>query len=157
MSRHGCTEKCAAILKDSLNEETYLANLKNARITNLNEYEWILIGGSIHAGRLQKPVRKFCEKNLDFLRSKKVGLFLCCMEEGETAEKQFNEAFPEELIKHAAAKGIFGGEFNFEKMSFIERAIIKKIAKIEKSVSKISRDKIDDFVKQTNNLNYSQT
>ena len=42
---------------------------------------------------------------------------MCCMEEGEKATNQFNEAFPDELIQHASATGIFGGEFNFEKMN----------------------------------------
>ena len=73
---------------------------------------------------------------------------MCCMEEGEKATNQFNEAFPDELIQHASATGIFGGEFNFEKMNFIERYIVKKIAKIDKSISKISEENINKFISQ---------
>ena len=72
------------------------------------------------------------------------------MFEGEKAENQFNESFPEELIKHVSATGIFGGEFNFEKMNFIERAMLRKIAKVDKSVSKISEENIAKFVSRIN-------
>ena len=70
------------------------------------------------------------------------------MHEGETAKKQFDEAFPEELIKHASSRGIFGGEFNFEKMNFIERFIVKKVVKVDKSVSKIDEEKINKFASE---------
>jgi menaquinone-dependent protoporphyrinogen oxidase len=70
------------------------------------------------------------------------------MEEGEKANKQFNEAFPEELRKYASAIGIFGGEFNFERMNVIEKFIVKKIAKVNESVSKISEESINQFVEQ---------
>lgn len=147
-TRHGCAEKCANKLKNGLAGEITLYNLKNSHKIDLDNYERIIIGGSIHAGKIQKKVKQFCLKNLDAFKDKKIGLYICCMEEGEKATSQFKEAFPEELINHATATGIFGGEFNFERMNFIERSIIKKIAQIEKSVSKISDDKIDQFVKQ---------
>ena len=70
------------------------------------------------------------------------------MEEGEKAQQQFQNAFPAELIQHATATGMFGGEFNFEKMNFIEKAIIKKISKIEKSVSKIDEQSIVEFAEK---------
>ena len=82
--------------------------------------------------------------------TKRVGLFLCCMEEGDNAEKQFSEAFPPELRNHAIATEIFGGEFNFDRMNFIEKMIIKKIAHVDHSVSKIDEEKIVDFVHAMN-------
>lgn len=68
-----------------------------------------------HVGQVQKKIKQFCLNNLDLLKEKKIRLFVCCMERGEKATSQFNEAFPEELIKHASATGIFGGELNIEK------------------------------------------
>jgi len=67
------------------------------------------------------------------------------MEENDKAIEQFNNAFPEKLRNRATAKGFFGGEFNFEKMNFIEKAIIKKIAHIEDSMSKINYQNIKTF------------
>jgi len=149
-TRHGCTEKCAIKLQNSLTGETQLFNLKKSAKVDLNDFGTIIIGGSIHAGQIQKKVKQFCLKHIDLLKTKKIGLFICCMEEGEKATKQLEEAFPEELIKHASATGIFGGEFNFEKMNFIERAAIRKIAGVDKSVSKIFEQNIAQFAKEIN-------
>ena len=144
-TKHGCTEKCADKLKNKLTGEIELLNLKNSSKIDLNDYETIIIGGSIHAGQIQKKVKIFCLDNLNMLKEKKIGLFICCMKEGKEATTEFNEAFPEELIKHASAIGIFGGEFNFKKMNLIERFIVNKIAKIDKSVSKIFEENITEF------------
>jgi menaquinone-dependent protoporphyrinogen IX oxidase len=41
---------------------------------------------------------------------------------------------------------LLGGEFNFERMTWWEKAIIRKIAKIDAGVSKIREDRISEFV-----------
>ena len=144
-SRHGCAEKCARILADRLGGEVTVADFKSAGRIALADTETLILGGSIHAGRIQKDVKKYIERNLAVLQAKKPGLFLCCMEEGEKAEEQFRNAFSPELIQAAKAKGLFGGEFNFERMAWWERTIIRKIAKTDVSVSKIREDRISEF------------
>ena len=146
-TRHGCTEKCALKIKDMLQGQTDLFKLKN-RSVDISNYDTIIIGGSIHMGQIQKQVKNLILRNGDLLKNKKVGLFLCCMENGETAATQFNNAFPEELRNFASATGLFGGEFNLDKMNFIEKFITQKIAKVEKSISRISEENIKTFVNQ---------
>lgn len=144
-TRHGCTETCATKLQHQLSRDAELVNIKKQKPINLDDYETIIIGGSIHAGQIQKKIKKFCQENLETLKQKKLALFLCCMEEGDKAQQQFQNAYPAELIQHATATAIFGGEFNFEKMNFIEKAIIKKIAKIETSISRLDEASIVEF------------
>lgn len=151
-SSNGCTETCSEKLAEALPDSPQLANIKKSRQLNLENFDTILIGGSIYAGRIQGAIKKFCDKNLEELKHKQIGLFLCCMEEGETAVKQFESAYPEELRKHAIAKGLFGGEFNFEKMNFVQKAIIKKIAKTDKSISKISEENIAEFIQSIKSI-----
>jgi len=146
-TRHGCTEKCAHVLKGKLDGTSEVINIKKVSKIDMHEYETIIIGGSIHIGKIQKKIKKFCQHNLDILSKKKLGLFVCCMEEGETAHKQFQKAYPEALIQHASATGIFGGEFNFERMIFIEKAMIKKVAQTDKNIFKLSKESIQKFVK----------
>jgi len=146
-THHGCTEKCAGSLARQLAGDVRTVDLKKAKLPPLNQFETIIIGGSIHAGRVQQRITKFCNKNRDLLRSRRLGLFLCCMEEGDKAAEQFNQAFPDDLRAHATVKGFFGGEFNFNRMNWFEKAIIKKIAKIETSISKIKEDEITRFAK----------
>jgi menaquinone-dependent protoporphyrinogen oxidase len=145
VTSHGCTEGCALKLKSMLPEQSDLVNLKKDDIPDLAAYDAILVGGSIHVGRVQSAVRKFCSKNESVLSSKKLGLFLCCMETGEKGQQQFESAFPESLRRKAVARGIFGGEFRFEKMKGFEKWITKKVAHIDGDVSTVDETKIREF------------
>ncbi|HER42918.1 MAG TPA: flavodoxin [Candidatus Eisenbacteria bacterium] len=145
MTRHGCAKKTAGMLKELLAGDTALVDLKRDKKPDLSGYDTVVIGGSIHAGRIQRGLRRFLDKNGEILLEKRLGLYLCCMEEGETAVKQFEKAYPERLRIHAAATGIFGGEFDLDRMNFIERKIVKKAAGIEESVSRIDAGTIRDF------------
>jgi menaquinone-dependent protoporphyrinogen oxidase len=147
---HGCSEKCANQLRERFSPEIDIINIKKKKPKGLSNYDRIIVGGSIHAGKIQRKIKSFCQKNEVLLKQKKLGLFLCCMEEGEKAQQQFEEAYPESLRSHASAIGLFGGEFDFDRMGVLARAIIKKIAKIEESVSKISHEAISDFAEKMN-------
>lgn len=85
------------------------------------------------------------EKNMDSLLEKPLGLFLCCMYE-EEAQAQFEIAFPDPLKTHARSTKCVGGEFLFEKMNFIEKAMVKKIAGTETSVSRLDDQKINELI-----------
>ena len=143
---HGCTETCVQKLAVKLSGQIDRFNLKDKPRIDLSVYDCILIGGSIHAGRIQGSVRRFCSKHLTVLVQKHIGLFLCCMEKGDKAQAQFAVAFPEELRKHATASGLFGGGFDFERMNFIQKAITKKVAKIDRTVFDIDESAIGKFV-----------
>ena len=149
---HGCTEKTALELKDFLGGEVQLVNLKKESNPVIKDYERVIIGGSIHAGQIQKRVRDFCNRNVNELKSKELGLFICCMEEGEKARTQLMDAFPEELHRNAKASAYFGGEFNFEKMNFFQKMIIKKVAHVEQSTSKVDHEAIRSFSKKMDKI-----
>ncbi|MBL7066809.1 MAG: flavodoxin domain-containing protein [Candidatus Marinimicrobia bacterium] len=145
-SKHGCAKKAAEKLSEAFGEGTEVNDIRSIAKNDIADFDRIIIGGSIHAGRIQKDVKKFIQKNLAQLLEKQIGLYICCMEEGESADKEFTNAFPKQLIEHAVAKGFFGGEFNFENMNFIERFIVKKIAKVTESVSNVKENNIIDFI-----------
>lgn len=147
-TRHGCADKCAQTLANELDINTKLFNLEIENKIDFTSFETIILGGSIHAGMINKKLKSFIDKNLNTLLEKKIGLFLCCMYEGDKALDQFQNAFPEALRNKAQAHGLFGGELDFEKMNFLEKAIIKKIANVEKSVSNINYSNIKSFVKK---------
>ena len=150
-SRAGTTEKVAGLLAGKLNSEVKVVNLKKEKNPSLLEFDTIIIGGSIRASLIQPGIKKFLEKNKELLLTKDLGLFLCCMEEGEAAEKQFNESYPEELRRAARATGLMGGEFDFDRLNFLERGIIKKVAGVTESVSKIRNEAIEEFASNFNN------
>src|SRR5512138_746558 len=97
MSAHGCTEKAIKLLMTGLHDDTTVVNMGTSPNPDITMYDRVIIGGSIHMGGIQKEIRKFCEARLGMLLTRKVGLFLCCMFEGEVARKQFEDAYPEPL------------------------------------------------------------
>lgn len=143
-TKHGTTEKVANIINALSKEKAELINLKKSKSVDLSQYDRIIIGGSIHAGMVQKRIRKFCEAHMQELSQKPLGLFLSCMEE-EKAQEQFNNAYPEELRKAAISTKLTGGEILLDKMNFLERYVVKKMGKMTESVSKIREDKIKEL------------
>jgi len=148
---HGTTEKCSKMLADKIGGNPTLVNLQENNNPNLSEYDIVIIGSSIVAGKIRKHVKNFANKNVEALLKKKVGIFLCCMEE-ENPQKYINENFPEEIVKSLFAVGFFGGEFIFEKMGGLERFIIKKMSKTDKNVSKIKEENISKFAETVKKL-----
>lgn len=151
LSKHGTTEKVAQQMQKLLGNEFLLLNLKRTKLPELSQYDTIVIGGSIHAGSIQKEVRLFCKNNLTLLLQKRIGLFLSCMYEDELAKQQFNVAFPPSLIEHAKATAITGGEFLFSEMSWIEKVIVRKIVGVKENQSKIDSEAITSFVTRLKN------
>ncbi|MCX8159828.1 MAG: flavodoxin domain-containing protein [Candidatus Saccharicenans sp.] len=143
-TKYGTTARAVDLIRNNL-AGAITCNLKKEHCPDLENFDWVIIGGSIYAGRVQKEVKKFCQKNRNLLLQKKVGLFICCMYDGQKAEEQFNEAFPQELRQAARAKAIFGGELSFEKMNFLEKFIIKKFIGVKESFSRFRPDEISEF------------
>ena len=146
-SKHGTTEKVANLLADKLRrkgDDVSLHNLRRGISPDLKLFDKVIIGGSIHAGNIQRGLVNFCEKNKEVLKDNKLGLFICCMHK-EKAQEQFDNAYCEDLRNHSSANSIMGGEFIFEKMNFIERILVKKIAKVKGSVSDINTKEISRF------------
>ncbi|MCK3683839.1 flavodoxin domain-containing protein [Maribellus sp. YY47] len=142
---HGCTETIARELQQLLGQDVVLCNLKKEKAPDLSSFDRIIVGGSIHAGQIQKRIKSFCKQHAADLKEKELGLFICCMDEGEEAQTHLSNAYPEDLLNHAKATACLGGEFNFEKMNFLEKFIVRKVAKIDHSASKMDKQAIRKF------------
>jgi menaquinone-dependent protoporphyrinogen oxidase len=151
-STHGCTEKVANELKEKMGSEITMVNLKKDHVPILTDFDRIVIGGSIHAGQVQKRTKEFCTKNMDVLLSKEIGLFICCMYDGEVALKQLREAYPDELHQHAKTSAVLGGAYDFDKMNFFEKMVVKKVSGVKESVLNIDNDAIGKFAKKMDKI-----
>lgn len=151
-SKYGCTEKCAELLCKELVGEVDMVNLKKVKDINISKYEKIIIGGSIYIGKIQKEVTEFCSGNLDSLKEKTIGLFICGMQEGDIINTELNQNFSPQLTHTAKAKACFGGEFTFDKMNFLEKLIVKKVSKVTSNKSNILKENIDKFAEVMNGI-----
>jgi menaquinone-dependent protoporphyrinogen oxidase len=144
-SKYGCVERCAGIIKKELNNQADIVNLRDRKKFDLSGYEKVIIGGSIYIGKIRKEVTEFCANNINELKKKRLGLFICGMQEN-AFEAELNQNFPQELLNIAAAKEYLGGEFLLDKMGFMDRLIVKKVSKITTNISKISEERIHNLV-----------
>ena len=151
-SKHGCSEKCAIKLSEKLNFKTDVFNVKHKKNIDFKNYDKVIIGGSIYIGNIQKEVKKICLDNIEILKEKKIGLYICSMSDGEKAEELMKTSFPEELISRAIAKECFGGELILNKMNFFERFIIKKVTKLEEDTSNIRDNNIARLAETLNRI-----
>ncbi|SHI93522.1 menaquinone-dependent protoporphyrinogen oxidase [Clostridium cavendishii DSM 21758] len=149
-TKHGTTEKCSKFLKDKITGEVVAINIKNEKIPEIAHFDNIIIGSSIYMGQIQKEIKNFYIKNFNKLKEKRIGLFICAMNEKDI-ELQLNNAFGSELANRAIVKKCFGGAFSFKNMKFFEKFIVKKIAKTDKDIENISEESINEFAKIINN------
>ena len=149
-TKYGFTKACAEMLAKKLDEKSDICDLSSSR-PNLAQYDKVIIGGSVYIGRIRKPMARFCTENLNTLKGKKLGLFICGMADGDDARKQLESSFPTELLSAAAAKESFGGEYDFNKMNFLERFIIRKISGSDKNQSRIIEENMTRFADQMKN------
>jgi menaquinone-dependent protoporphyrinogen oxidase len=145
MSHHGTTEKVVNELIEKLgSSQTITINLERDAVPDLDRFETIIIGGSVHMGQIQKRIRMFCDNHKQELLKHHLGLFLCFMNK-EQSLKEFDNAYSAELREHSSANGLFGGELLFDKMNFMEKMITRKVIGVKESVSAIDKNAIESF------------
>lgn len=148
-SHHGTTRKLSYELAKDLDVNLIdVVDFKSNKKIDLLPYEQIIIGSSIHVGKIPADFGKFLDNNKSLLLSKQIAIFMCAMEKGEVLQKEFTDNFPKELRDHSIANAIMGGEYLFEKMNIFEKFIIKKITGSTESKSEIDYDIYYDFVEK---------
>ena len=147
----GCTERCASKLKEDIGEGVEMIQISSRKKYDLREYDTVIIGGSIHEGRIQQSVHHFCTSNLQVLLQKQVGLFVCCMDQDDNEKEMIEQAFPPQLLEHALASGFFGGELNIKKMNLLQKIMTRKAARLQKE-PEIDFQRILEFARTIHEL-----
>jgi len=89
ISKLGATQRTAEHIASSLGAD--LIDLKKG-VGSLAGYDTIVLGSGIYFGKMPKGIRKFIDSRREELNGKRVALFVCCMFNGEEAEKQLAAA-----------------------------------------------------------------
>lgn len=143
-TKYGCTEKCANILAKELGNDVKLVNIKFESNVDVTDYDTVIIGGSVYIGKIQKEISEFCKNNINKLKEKNIGLFICAMQE-KMIETEINQNFLPELLIKAKSIKHFGGEFLLDKMGLMDKIIVKKVAKVTTNKSNILTENIKKF------------
>lgn len=150
MSTHGTTQEIAEYIGEKM-ENCTVFDMHHNKPPKVEDYDTVIIGASIHGGDIQSVIKKYMKRKEETLLRMNLGLFLCFMD-FKNAKKEFLDVFPPRLVKHAFARGLFGGEFKMEKMDFFEKSIIQKVAHRKKSVSKILWQNVNEFIEEMKQL-----
>ncbi len=129
-STYGFTKESVEDLKQNIRGEVTVSNVTTDNIPSLEDFDNIVIGGSIYMGQINKKLKAYCTENLSLLLKKRVALFLCCGLP-ENFKQTLENTFPKELIERAVAKECFGGELRIEKMRMIHKIITSLMKKAQ--------------------------
>jgi menaquinone-dependent protoporphyrinogen oxidase len=123
-SKHGTTKECCYLVQENLTHDSQIISIDKSDTIDLSTVDNILIGSSVYAGKINKKLLTFINKNLAELKNKKLGVFLCCGVEKEL-DTYFN-LLPSELIENAK---LFycGGKIDLEEHNFLVKFMLKKI------------------------------
>lgn len=151
-SKYGAVEKCAKLIKDKLEGNTKMVNLKTEPVPSLEGYDTVLLGGGVYAGKIQDELKKYSQSHKDELCKRKLGVFILCKDEGEKAQEYIQNNFSKPIVIHASVIKHLGHEINLEKMNFIEKTLLKTLFKIKKSYSKLNQNAINELADKMNKM-----
>ena len=149
-TKYGSVEKAALKLKEHLKGDVEVCNVKNN--PGFIDYDVVILGGSIYAGRVQSVLKKYIHNNLSKLKEKKIGLFICAGTEKEADINSYLvNNFTQELYDRAIAKANFGYEYDLKKFSFIDRLAVRIVGGVKKSKATFYNEAIREFAGKVNN------
>ncbi len=155
-TKHGSTRKYAEALAEALaggnaatpagDSDVTLVDLAREPAPDLAPFDAVIVGSCVYFGQGSKAVKDFCVANLEALRQKRLGLFLCRWFQGKDADKVMPTVFPAELSQAAAVVAEFGGAIDLPKLSIPEKLISRAIG-VRESISHYSTEPLATFIK----------
>ena len=144
----GQTKKIAEFMEQQLKHLNYDVILSDVSedINNIDIYDTILIGASVHMFSYQKSIQEFVLKNHKLLNSKHSAFFSVSMTNASTNEEDQNNAnslaksfFDNTLWKPNEVMQ-FAGALKFTKYGFFKRLIMKLISSKKGETIDTSKD-----------------
>ncbi len=152
-SRYGTTTEIAEAMAKTVQEigvQVDLVNLKKETPPSpLQNYDLVVIGSGIQAGRWTKEPLEFIKNNIPALSENKVAIFVVCAyaaspDKCDFAQSEFLDKIVEEYPNLAPiSTGLFPGLFDFSKYNFAMRALVKRMVKQETEPGQEVPEKID--------------
>ncbi|MHA1939852.1 MAG: flavodoxin domain-containing protein [Candidatus Thorarchaeota archaeon] len=152
-SRYGSTAETADAMAKTVQEagaQVDLVNLKKESPPNpLQNYDLVVIGSGIQAGRWTKEPMEFIKNNIHALSQTKVAIFVVCGYAASSDKYDFAQSeFLDKIIEQypglsPISTGLFPGVFDFKKYNFAVRALVKRLVKQEMEPGEEVPEKID--------------
>ncbi|MFW5841719.1 MAG: flavodoxin domain-containing protein [Bacillota bacterium] len=129
VSKTGVTESVANDILKGTDESVDVFNLYESAPKSLDAYDTVIMGAPTYMGRAHKTMRKWVKTHRDTLKEKILYFYIVGADHETDVDAVLKASYPEDLIDCATRKSHCGGAFRFDRMSFLSRFIIKKVAK----------------------------
>ncbi len=126
----GTSEEIAKVFREE-GIDVKVANVKEEKITDISEYDLIIIGSGMQMGKWTNEAESFLQRFHKGFANKKLALFVSTMKsvserEGKTEDvaNMRKVALEDKVLKYnlqPVALGFFGGVLDFNKMNFLMR------------------------------------
>lgn len=156
-SKYGTTRKCAEKIAEQLPAGADLIDLRRVKVRSFDEYDSVVIGGPIYAGKVMSAVPTFCERYRAELLERTIGLFVCCLYEGETALTELDEAYPPWLNAHAVIRRAVGGAIEFARLGVVDRYLASKVAQISGDIYTVKEEELSSIASTIEGYRRSST
>ena len=151
-SRYGCTRRYAELLAGKLAGEVTVADLRREGRLSPAAFDLVLLGSPIYAGAVPSGVTRFCERHRSALLRLPVGLFICCLYEGEKARAQLDSAYPDWLSLHAFGRWALGGEIRPGSLRFFDRLLVRALGQGGGEISRFRAEDLQEILREVGQL-----
>jgi len=128
----GSTAGVAERVAEVLNRSGLAAEAVRAKeVREVSPYGAVVLGSAVHAGKLHPDALKFARRNAADLGSKPFAAFIVClaMKGSDEKARATAGAYLDSVRRQARplSEGLFAGAYDPQKLSFVERQIMKMI------------------------------
>jgi menaquinone-dependent protoporphyrinogen oxidase len=144
VSKHGTTREVAYRLGDALGDAVDMYDPSDAKAARprVEDYDIVVLGSPVYAGKWPKPMGRFIVANKDEIAKKKLAIFIVGIMK-ESGTTGLSEAMPAPLKDKILLAEKFGGAFKWRKLSPFERLIVKAVVGVSKDYSNIDWDRVE--------------
>jgi len=150
--KYGSSQMYANRLVHAFGDGSQAVDAKQAKKTDLKEWDNIIVGGGVYMGKIPRSLKSFLKKGLKTLKNKKIGLFVCCASKAEDSHitEYFEKNFPSELVEKAVVKSAFpGGQVMNEKAGFVYKKMYEQMNKYsDEEINTYITDAVSAFSKK---------
>ena len=123
-SKNGVAKKCAERLSDELSttNEITLCNINDSPVPTPNNFDAIVLGGSIRMTKLNKELKKYLKTHFDAISNMPSAFFFCCGIIRDLDDYKATELPPK--IQFSLGVECFGGELKPDKVKGFDKLIV---------------------------------
>ena len=144
-SRQGYTHTCAKEIGSLLDGSVVIVKAKDGYKEALEQYDLVIIGSAVYAGRVPSSIKKFCKLKMKDLMNRPLALFMNGIGI-EFKDKYYSKNYHVSLLDHTLEKGWFGGVIEVDKHKNVTKFILSRILNGEKERHVEKLEDIPPFV-----------